>query len=124
MFGFKTIHPVRRALELAVAAATSLFGFNSEAALAPVVGALIEALVLLSVVRIVNRPRDRYEPERPADGESGSRASDLTRSRSGSLPNAARLHCKSLFHRLIASERPANPWGPCPQRHPEQVLDL
>ena len=55
MFAFKTIHPVRRALELAVAAATSLFGFNSEAALAPVVGVLIEALVLLSVVRIVNR---------------------------------------------------------------------
>ena len=38
-----------------MAAATSLFGFNSEAALAPVVGVLIEALVLLSVVRIVNR---------------------------------------------------------------------
>ena len=43
--------------ELAVAAAISLFGFNSGAALATVVGVLIEVPVMLSVVRIVNRTR-------------------------------------------------------------------
>ncbi len=41
--------------ELAVAAAISLFGFKSGAALATVVGVLIEVPVMLSVVRIVNR---------------------------------------------------------------------
>ena len=41
--------------ELAVAAAISLFGFHSGAALATVVGVLIEVPVMLSVVRIVNR---------------------------------------------------------------------
>ena len=40
--------------ELAVAAAISLFGFNSGAALATVVGVLIEVPVMLSVVKIVN----------------------------------------------------------------------
>jgi hypothetical protein len=40
--------------ELAVAAAISLFGFQSGAALATVVGVLIEVPVMLSVVRIVN----------------------------------------------------------------------
>jgi arsenate reductase len=43
--------------ELAVAAAISLFGFNSGAALATVVGVLIEVPVMLSVVWIVNRSR-------------------------------------------------------------------
>lgn len=47
--------------ELAVAAAISLFGFNSGAALATVVGVLIEVPVMLSVVWIVNRSRDWYE---------------------------------------------------------------
>ena len=41
--------------ELAVAAAISLFGFQSGAALATVVGVLIEVPVMLSVVRIVTR---------------------------------------------------------------------
>ncbi len=40
--------------ELAVAAAISLFGFNSGAALATVVGVLVEVPVMLSVVKIVN----------------------------------------------------------------------
>ncbi len=39
--------------ELAVAAAISLFGFHSGAALATVVGVLVEVPVMLSVVRIV-----------------------------------------------------------------------
>jgi len=47
--------------ELAVAAAPSLFGFKSGAALATVVGVLIEVPVMLSVVRIVNGPRRWYE---------------------------------------------------------------
>lgn len=47
--------------ELAVAAAISLFGFSSGAALATVVGVLIEVPVMLSVVRIVNSTRDWYE---------------------------------------------------------------
>jgi ACR3 family arsenite transporter len=47
--------------ELAVAAAISLFGFSSGAALATVVGVLIEVPVMLSVVWIVNRSKDWYE---------------------------------------------------------------
>ncbi len=47
--------------ELAVAAAISLFGFESGAALATVVGVLIEVPVMLSVVRIVNTTRGWYE---------------------------------------------------------------
>ncbi len=47
--------------ELAVAAAISLFGFQSGAALATVVGVLIEVPVMLSVVWSVNRSKDWYE---------------------------------------------------------------
>lgn len=47
--------------ELAVAAAVSLFGVHSGAALATVVGVLIEVPVMLSVVAIVNRSRSWYE---------------------------------------------------------------
>lgn len=47
--------------ELAVAAAISLFGFQSGAALATVVGVLIEVPVMLSVVAIVNRSQGWYE---------------------------------------------------------------
>lgn len=47
--------------ELAVATAIALFGFNSGAALATVVGVLIEVPVMLSVVSIVNRSKSWYE---------------------------------------------------------------
>jgi len=47
--------------ELAVAAAISLFGFHSGAALATVVGVLIEVPVMLLVVRVVNRSKAWYE---------------------------------------------------------------
>jgi len=47
--------------ELAVATAISLFGFNSGAALATVVGVLIEVPVMLSVVKIVNATKPWYE---------------------------------------------------------------
>ena len=49
--------------ELAVAAAISLFGFQSGAALATVVGVLIEVPVMLWVVRVVNRTRDWYDQQ-------------------------------------------------------------
>ena len=52
--------------ELAVAAAISLFGLNSGAALATVVGVLIEVPVMLSVVRIVNASKGWYEKGLPA----------------------------------------------------------
>ena len=51
--------------ELAVAAAISLFGLQSGAALATVVGVLVEVPVMLAVVRIVNATRPWYE-RRPA----------------------------------------------------------
>jgi ACR3 family arsenite transporter len=47
--------------ELAVAAAIGLFGFSSGAALATVVGVLIEVPVMLSVVKIVNASKGWYE---------------------------------------------------------------
>jgi ACR3 family arsenite transporter len=47
--------------ELAVATAISLFGFQSGAALATVVGVLIEVPVMLLVVRVVNATRPWYE---------------------------------------------------------------
>jgi ACR3 family arsenite transporter len=46
--------------ELAVAAAISLFGFHSGAALATVVGVLVEVPVMLSVVKIVMATRTWY----------------------------------------------------------------
>jgi ACR3 family arsenite transporter len=52
--------------ELAVAAAISLFGLNSGAALATVVGVLVEVPVMLSVVSIVKRTRGWYESGAPA----------------------------------------------------------
>jgi ACR3 family arsenite transporter len=47
--------------ELAVAAAISLFGFHSGAALAMVVGVLIKVPAMLLVVRIVNASKGWYE---------------------------------------------------------------
>ena len=47
--------------ELAVATAIALFGFGSGAALATVVGVLVEVPVMLAVARIVNRTREWYE---------------------------------------------------------------
>jgi len=51
--------------ELAVAAAISLFGFDSGAALATVVGVLVEVPVMLSVVAIANQSKDWYERRAP-----------------------------------------------------------
>jgi len=59
--------------ELAVATAISLFGFDSGAALATVVGVLIEVPAMLLVVRTVNASRDWYERglATPAKGLTG-----------------------------------------------------
>jgi ACR3 family arsenite transporter len=59
--------------ELAVAAAISIFGFSSGAALATVVGVLIEVPVMLSVVKIVNASKGWYEKDRAASPRGGSR---------------------------------------------------
>ena len=53
--------------ELAVATAIALFGFQSGAALATVVGVLVEVPVMLSVVHIVRRSRGWYECRKPSD---------------------------------------------------------
>lgn len=53
--------------ELAVAAAISLFGLNSGAALATVVGVLVEVPVMLSVVKIVHATRPWYERKQRHD---------------------------------------------------------
>ena len=53
--------------ELAVATAIVLFGFESGAALATVVGVLVEVPVMLSVVKIVNRSKAWYERGRPGE---------------------------------------------------------
>ena len=47
--------------ELAVAVAISLFGFDSDAALATVVGVLVEVPVMLSVVAIVMQSKAWYQ---------------------------------------------------------------
>ncbi len=57
--------------ELAVAAAISLFGFHSGAALATVVGVLIEVPVMLLVVYIVNHSKGWYESTDSASGIRG-----------------------------------------------------
>jgi len=54
--------------ELAVAAAISLFGINSGAALATVVGVLVEVPVMLSVVSLVKRTRGWYEGKAALQG--------------------------------------------------------
>ena len=49
--------------ELAVAVAISLFGLNSGAALATVVGVLVEVPVMLSLVAIINRTHHWFEDD-------------------------------------------------------------
>lgn len=52
--------------ELAMAAAIALFGLQSGAALATVVGVLVEVPVMLALVRIANRTRHRFPANKPA----------------------------------------------------------
>ncbi|HVA28779.1 MAG TPA: ACR3 family arsenite efflux transporter [Candidatus Baltobacteraceae bacterium] len=60
--------------ELAVATAISLFGFESGAALATVVGVLVEVPVMLSVVKIVNASKGWYERGRAVQRRGTLRA--------------------------------------------------
>ena len=95
--------------ELAVAAAISLFGFHSGAALATVVGVLIEVPVMLLVVRVVNRSRDWYEPVSYTHLDvykrqglhcwsSSSRWSPLPCRNAGSKPERSARPCASVWH--------------------------
>ncbi|HHI82138.1 MAG TPA: ACR3 family arsenite efflux transporter [Rhizobiales bacterium] len=58
--------------ELAVAAAIALFGFESGAALATVVGVLVEVPVMLSVVKIVTASKAWYEKNQKSAQSTGS----------------------------------------------------
>jgi arsenite transporter len=60
--------------ELAVATAIVLFGFESGAALATVVGVLVEVPVMLSVVKIVNSSKGWYERGQSPQKEARSDA--------------------------------------------------
>ena len=67
--------------ELAVATAIGLFGFRSGAALATVVGVLIEVPLMLAVVAVVNRSQGWYEAglaARPHPEAKGSQMSGVT----------------------------------------------
>ncbi len=68
--------------ELAVAAAISLFGFQSGAALATVVGVLIEVPVMLSVVKIVGATKEWYERGAAVRRNDGALADAAERTRS------------------------------------------
>ena len=68
-FAMKVPHPIAAPcamigtsnfFELAVAVAISLYGLNSAAALATVVGVLVEVPVMLSLVAFANRTRSRF----------------------------------------------------------------
>ncbi|RAK52672.1 ACR3 family arsenite efflux transporter [Phenylobacterium deserti] len=65
--------------ELAVAAAISLFGFSSGAALATVVGVLIEVPVMLTIVAIVNRSKGWYERDAAVQRVAARCAPPITR---------------------------------------------
>ena len=57
--------------ELAVAVAITLFGANSGAALATVVGVLVEVPVMLSVCSVCNRTRHWFVQPEPASSSAG-----------------------------------------------------
>lgn len=63
--------------ELAVATAIALYGFDSGAALATVVGVLIEVPAMLLVVRLVNRSRHWYERRPGITGHEECCSSDV-----------------------------------------------
>lgn len=83
--------------ELAVAAAISLFGFKSGAALATVVGVLVEVPVMLSVVWIVNGSRHWYER-----GRAVRRYASLAEGSAGvdGVPRSER-ECDSVAHEAM-----------------------
>ena len=98
--------------ELAVAAAISLFGFNSGAALATVVGVLIEVPVMLSVVKIVNAPAagTRRAPACAAWRAARPRRPNR-RCKAQILAAHGRAHPRLLSSRREASGRTSCPFG-------------
>ncbi len=64
--------------ELAVAAAIVLFGLNSGAALATVVGVLVEVPIMLLLVRFANATRSRFPVETAGPPTGGSRPASAT----------------------------------------------
>ena len=102
--------------ELAVAAAISLFGFQSGAALATVVGVLIEVPVMLSVVYIVNASQGWYERGLASEAQTRRRrrkASALADLRE--LPNIApaafEIPDSALLHVQASEPQPAHPFA-------------
>ena len=94
--------------ELAVAAAIALFGFQSGAALATVVGVLVEVPVMLSVVRIVLRTRGWYQRGERQAAEARPSYNDVCALAESSLPEIADASCQS---RSTATHRRACPAG-------------
>lgn len=86
--------------ELAVAAAISLFGFNSGAALATVVGVLIEVPVMLSAVWIVNNTREWYERE----GRSHCRGLLMRQARKSAVVKGATVKSETVSADSVRSE--------------------
>ncbi len=69
--------------ELAVAVAISLFGLNSGAALATVVGVLVEVPVMLSLVAFANRTRGWFERAVPAEEAAAPEPAEAMAGRQG-----------------------------------------
>ena len=90
--------------ELSVAVAISLFGLRSGAALATVVGVLIEVPVMLSVVSLVNRSRGWYERGSQAARLSGRSAA---RERGADLP----LELARGEPTVVVPQNPSGPRG-------------
>ena len=88
--------------ELAVAAAISLFGLNSGAALATVVGVLVEVPVMLSVVKIVKATRGWYEFGLSGTCSRRKRSGEHRYSSQPRVRNVAKRHCDRRSGRLRA----------------------
>jgi hypothetical protein len=102
--------------ELAVAVAISLFGFNSGAALATVVGVLIEVPVMLSLVWVVNRSKGLVRHKPGTCPPVRRAAAPIRRLGTIAVEHVKRLHrkpCGQSFtienELACASERPAHP---------------
>jgi arsenite transporter len=87
--------------ELAVAAAIALFGLQSGAALATVVGVLVEVPLMLALVRIANRTRHAFPEAQPGDAPA-SPAIVASAARTTARCCARRWPSFAAAHRTIA----------------------